>query len=113
MTVKELETAVLNIIYAKYPKNVVTHYKAHYYVSFYDMQMGKTRRIHCANTDRLVVIYNKYKPKMYTSCFDVWLYVDIYKRISNSGYVECRPFRHETVRIKDIFIKCKGVCKYD
>lgn len=112
MTVKELETAVINLIYAKYTSSI-THYTQHYYVFFNDLQTGKTRRIHCRNIDRLVAIYNKYRPKNYTCGFDVWLQLDIYKRIPHSGYVECRPYNHESVRITEAFKKCKGVCKYD
>lgn len=112
MTVKEFETAVINAIYTKYPRDSVTHYTVHYYVSFNDMRTGKPRRIHCKNTDRLLMIYNKYKMKYYTCGFDVWLQLDIYKRIPKSGYVECRPYTHESVRITDVFTKCKGVCKH-
>lgn len=44
MTVKEFETAVINAIYTKYPRDSVTHYTVHYYVSFNDMRTGKPRR---------------------------------------------------------------------
>ena len=112
MTVKELETAIIDIIYSKYPPYHVTHYTTHYYVQFNDIRTGKPRRIHCRNIERVILIYNKYKPLNYTYGFDIWLYLDIYRRFPSTCYVECRPYKHESVRITDEFKKCKGVCKH-